>query len=446
VVHQVAVLRQEVAGAGRVVVRTDQRVESGILRERGGNLLDRVRLDENVGVDEEKDIAGSVPGAEVARSRRTAAPFRREQARAGLSRGFCGGIGRAVVHHDDLVGPLGLPSEPLQTFPQELGGIVDWNDDRNGRTHALFQVYARQPGMRRVQGTLLWGGMIAEWIDGLSFRGPVVLLRSFADIAVLSFLLYQFVRAVRGTRGAPAAIGMGLFMGLYYVAGWLGLTAIHGLLDPVAPYFPIVVLITFQAEIRTMLREMALQFSPSGRANKKLYYEYEDVVFAVSQLAHSRVGALIVIERETGLKTFIQSGVALDARLSSDLLVSIFQRSSPLHDGGVIIQRERIAAAACFLPLTTNPGLVSSLGTRHRAAIGITEETDCLSIIVSEENGRISVAAFGEVELGVTLRRLDERIAQHFGHGGPGQLPPEEAPGDIPLNSETPDWLKTRTR
>ena len=121
---------------------------------------------------------------------------------------------------------------------------------------------------------------------------------------------------------------------------------------------------------------------------------------AAEHLAQQKIGALIVLERDIGLRTFIESGVRLEARISRDLLLSIFQPGLPLHDGAVIVQKDRIAAAACFLPLTTNPALARQLGTRHRAAIGITEETDCLSLVVSEETGRISVAAFGELSPG----------------------------------------------
>ncbi len=122
-----------------------------------------------------------------------------------------------------------------------------------------------------------------------------------------------------------------------------------------------------------------------------------------------------MLERETGPRTFIQSGVALDARLSSDLPASIFQRRSPLHDGAVIIRRERIVAAACFLPLTTNPGLVATLGSRHRAAIGVTEESDCVTIVVSEIPGRISPAISGRIELDVSLDHLREKLNLYFG-------------------------------
>ena len=121
-----------------------------------------------------------------------------------------------------------------------------------------------------------------------------------------------------------------------------------------------------------------------------------------------------MLERDIGLRTFIESGVRLDSEISRDLLLSIFKEGNPLHDGAVIVQKGRLAAAACFLPLTVNPLIASSLGTRHRAGIGITEETDCLAIMVSEETGTISVSAFGEIQRGLTIAQVDERIYQHF--------------------------------
>jgi diadenylate cyclase len=133
-----------------------------------------------------------------------------------------------------------------------------------------------------------------------------------------------------------------------------------------------------------------------------------------------------VLERDIVLRTFVESGVHMEAQISRDLLLSIFQPGLPLHDGAAIVQKDRIAAAACFLPLTTNPNVSRNLGTRHRAAIGITEETDCLSVVVSEETGRISVAAFGELVSGISLGELVDRINQHFGLQRPGR---PEAPG-----------------
>jgi diadenylate cyclase len=136
----------------------------------------------------------------------------------------------------------------------------------------------------------------------------------------------------------------------------------------------------------------------------------EELAVATVNLAAKKIGAIIVIERSIGLRNYIESGIRLDARLTYDLLVSIFQRSSPLHDGAVIIQGDRIAAAACFLPLTVNPRINRELGSRHRAAIGVSEENDSVAIVVSEETGRISLVEDGNVELGLDPERLRERL------------------------------------
>jgi diadenylate cyclase len=140
------------------------------------------------------------------------------------------------------------------------------------------------------------------------------------------------------------------------------------------------------------------------------------VVLAVSRMSQNKVGALIVVERKIGLRTFVESGVNLDAAVSRDLLCSIFHPGGSLHDGAVIIQGDRITAAACFLPLTTNPLLASELGTRHRAALGISEESDCLAIVVSEETGKVSLAAFGEIEIDVPLERVEQMLTQRLDH------------------------------
>ncbi len=253
-----------------------------------------------------------------------------------------------------------------------------------------------------------------ELVNEVVTGGPVALARAVLEIVVLSYLAYQLIVVLRGTRAAPIVLGLALLGGVYYVSGAMGLEMVHRLIGSLAPYTIIALIVIFQPEIRRALRQFALQFLPSGR-RKKAFHEYEDVVLAVGHLSQQHVGVLIVLERETGLGTFVQSGVALDAHLSTDLLESIFDRGSPLHDGAVIIRRGRIAAAACFLPLTTNPGQISSLGTRHRAAIGISEEGDCLAIVVSEADGQVSVAAAGSIERDVTLDRLRERLIESFG-------------------------------
>jgi diadenylate cyclase len=273
-----------------------------------------------------------------------------------------------------------------------------------------------------------------DWraFEGVLAGGVTGVLVAVVEILLLSYLFYLALLVFRGTRAAPVVLGLSMLGGLYYLAGKLGMATLHWLLGLLTPYAVILLIVIFQTEIRRTLRQFALHWMPVRRATSLVRYEYEDVIFAVATLSQEKVGALIALERETGLRTFVQSGVSLDAHLSSDILVSIFQRTSPLHDGAVIIQRGKIAAAACFLPLTTNPGLMSSLGSRHRAAIGITEDSDCLTIVVAEMTGRISIAAGGGIELGVSLDRLRLRLIQHF---GPVVPPPpssdlsEESPG-----------------
>lgn len=232
------------------------------------------------------------------------------------------------------------------------------------------------------------------------------------DILAVAFVIYQLLQIVRGTRAAHILIGIVTVAAVYQIAIRVHLEALRSLLASLAPYSAIAIIILFQSEIRRTLARL-------GR--KRLFGGYQrqastdEILLALTSMSRDKVGALIVLERDIGLRTFIESGVRLDSEISRDLLLSIFMPGTALHDGAVIIQKERIAAAACFLPLSVNPAVSSKMGTRHRAAIGITEETDCLALIVSEETGLISVASFGNLERGLTIERADERINQHFG-------------------------------
>jgi len=242
---------------------------------------------------------------------------------------------------------------------------------------------------------------------------PDLTLAGIIDILIVAFLLYQALLVVRGTRAGHILVGILVMVVLYAVAVWAGLEALRALLSFIVPYLGLAIIVLFQSEIRrTLARIGRKRWLHAGfRAPESLH----EIVFAVEQLTAQKTGALIILERDIGLRTFVESGVRLESLISRDLLLSIFQPRLPLHDGAVIIQKDRIAAAACFLPLTTNPTLSRNLGTRHRAAIGITEETDCLSVVVSEETGRISVATFGEIVSGITLAELLNRINAHFG-------------------------------
>lgn len=242
---------------------------------------------------------------------------------------------------------------------------------------------------------------------------PTLTVTGVIDILVVAFLVYQALMVVRGTRAGHILIGISFMVLLYAVAVWAGLEALRSLLNFIVPYLGLAIIVLFQSEIRRTLASIGRKgwLSAGFRSSESIH----EIVLAVEQLSDQKTGALIVLERDIGLRTFVESGVPLEARISRDLFLSIFQPGLPLHDGAVIVQKDRIAAAACFLPLTTNPLLSRNLGTRHRAAIGITEETDCLSIVVSEETGRISVAAGGELTLGIPIAALHERINQHFG-------------------------------
>jgi len=199
-------------------------------------------------------------------------------------------------------------------------------------------------------------------------------------------------------------------------------------LEAIAPYTAFALIVVFQSELRRMLSRLGEQRWMGLGSRFQTREIADEIVLAVSHLAQHKIGALIVLEGDVGLRSFIESGVALDARVTRDLLLAIFQPGAALHDGAVIVQNGRIAAAACFLPLTMNPNLSGELGTRHRAAIGVTEESDCLAVVVSEERGSISLAARGELEKDVSIERLAERLKQPYSQPIRPLVP--EAPAD----------------
>ncbi len=230
-------------------------------------------------------------------------------------------------------------------------------------------------------------------------------LRNVLDIALVFVIVYVVLKLFRGTRAVPTMVGMVIIGLLYWLAVAQELATLETVLRSAVPYIGFVVIILFASEIRQALIYFGnrLRFPILRRQRGSLGETiYDEIVLAVTTLASEKTGALIVIERDVGLRNFIDAGVQLDAKVSYDLLVTIFNPSTPLHDGAVIIQRERLAAASVFLPLTKNPGISRELGTRHRAAIGVTEGSDAVSVVVSEETGLITY-----VENGVMKRNLD---------------------------------------
>ena len=234
------------------------------------------------------------------------------------------------------------------------------------------------------------------------------------DILVVAFIIYHVLVFIKGTRAVQMVLGLALIVVFFYFSRWLRLQTVSWILTNILPYFVFVIVVIFQSEIRRALARFGQAPFFTGFSTLNRNELYDEIILAVNTLASNQTGALIVIERDIGLKTYIESGIAIDAALSYDLLVTVFNPAVPLHDGAVIVQNGRIAAAACFLPLTVKPRLSKELGTRHRAAIGVTEETDAVAIIVSEETAAISFAHDGEIERFLDPDTLRLRLRDAF--------------------------------
>lgn len=246
----------------------------------------------------------------------------------------------------------------------------------------------------------------------MQFADYIPSLRNMLDITLVFIIVYVVLKLLRGTRAVPTVVGMVILALLYWLSVAQDLATLQFVLQWAVLVYPFLIIVLFASEIRQALIYFGnhLRF-PVIRRQRGQYGEtiYDEIVLAAATLSTEKIGALIVVERNVGLRNFVDAGVTLDAKISYDLLVTIFNPATPLHDGAVIIQNERIAAASVFLPLTKNPGISRELGTRHRAAIGVTEGTDAISIVVSEETGLISIVEDGEVKRNLDtngLRRL----------------------------------------
>lgn len=231
------------------------------------------------------------------------------------------------------------------------------------------------------------------------------------DIIIVAVIIYQFLVLVKGTRAYQMLVGVFVLVVAFYLARLGDLRTVNWLVSTLLPYAIFALIVVFAAEIRQALAKVGRKVT-FARSSQSRESSYDDIVLAANLFSQEQTGALIVVEREIGLRTYIESGVPLDARLSYHLLATIFRPSAPLHDGAVIIQRDRITAAACFLPLSMNPKLSAQLGTRHRAGIGITEETDAVAVIVSEETAAISLAVAGQIERDLTADQLRARLSE----------------------------------
>jgi uncharacterized protein (TIGR00159 family) len=232
------------------------------------------------------------------------------------------------------------------------------------------------------------------------------------DILIVAFIIYQLLLFIRGTHAVQMALGAMVLVVLYWTSLWANLETVNWLLRTFLPFLVFGIIVVFQAEIRKVLAHLGKTPFLGAFAAKRKEEAIDEVVLAATTLAGQHTGALIVIEREMGLRSYIETGIALDALLTYDLLISIFNPRTPLHDGAVVIQGNRLAAAACFLPLTVNPELSRTLGSRHRAAIGVTEDTDALAVVVSEETGIISLVAEGRIRRELDGRSLKQALLE----------------------------------
>ena len=261
-----------------------------------------------------------------------------------------------------------------------------------------------------------------SWLAEL-LRRPAISGLDLLDIALVSVLLYELLLLIRGTRAVQMALSGGFLIGLFFLSDWLQLETVNWVIRNLGAYVVVAIIVLFQSDIRRALAHF-------GRARFFRYFEratstdetLEELVTAATTLSARKIGAIMVVERQIGLRNYIEGGIPLDATVTYDLMATIFQPGSPLHDGAAIVQGDRVAAAACFLPLSVNPRVSRELGTRHRAAIGLTEENDAVAIVVSEETGIISLAIAGDLERRLTADTLRIRLRALLGGRRGGRI------------------------
>lgn len=235
------------------------------------------------------------------------------------------------------------------------------------------------------------------------------------DVGIIAFVVYRLIHMIRGTRAMQMIIGLVVVLFAYVSSQMLGLFTLNWVLDNFLGSILLVIIVVFQSDIRRALTQVGTAPLFGGADRIERGQVLEEITKAVVALASKRIGGLIVLEREVGLNEYIEVGTHLDARVSRELLESVFIPHSPLHDGALVIQKGRATAARCFLPLSVDPNLSKALGTRHRAAIGLTEETDAVAIVISEEQGKISLVAGGKVDQDLDGPRLRSSLQGLFG-------------------------------
>ncbi len=238
--------------------------------------------------------------------------------------------------------------------------------------------------------------------------------QDIVDILIVTAIVYRVLLIIKGTKAARMLIGIGLLFLALLFSKYLGLYTIDWIVQSLWAQIVLAIIILFQPEIRKTLAQMGeARFFPSFASAEGLR-SIEEIVKASIALANRKIGALIVIEKETDLRDFSEMGIQLDAKVSRELLLSIFHPTSPMHDGAIIIRGNQVLAAGCFLPLSLSAHYSKAFGTRHRAALGLTEETDAVVIIVSEETGKITTSVGNKTEKNVDMGSLRDFLTEHF--------------------------------
>ena len=235
------------------------------------------------------------------------------------------------------------------------------------------------------------------------------------DIGIIAFVLYRLIHMIRGTRAMQMIIGLVVILLAYVSSQMFGLYTLNCVLDNFLGSIILVIIVIFQSDIRRALTQVGTAPLFGGADRIERGQVLEEITKAVVSLATRRIGGLIVLEREVGLNEYIEVGTRLDARVTRELLESVFIPHSPMHDGALVIQKGRVAAARCFLPLSVDPNLSQAFGTRHRAAVGLTEETDAVAVVISEERGKISLVVEGKVNEDLEGPQLRSSLQRLFG-------------------------------
>ena len=258
---------------------------------------------------------------------------------------------------------------------------------------------------------------------------PVATFINIMDVLLVWFVVYQLIKVIKGTKAVQLLQGVFVIIITRILTGVFGLDTLRWMMDQVFTYGLLAIIIIFQPELRRALEQLG-----RGRLFARTMMDEEEernrlvgaISKSVSYMAKRRIGALISIEKETGLSEYIETGTPLNSDLSSELLINIFIPNAPLHDGAVIVQRNRIAAAGCYLPLSESPFISKELGTRHRAALGLSEVSDAVTIIVSEETGAISIAMDGDLLRDLTIEEFEVRLRRNWFGEAPSQANPSK--------------------